>query len=303
MSIDVRHLTKQYGRQVAVSDISFGVQQGEILGFLGPNGAGKSTTMKMITGYIAPDAGEILVRDLPVSPEQVQARRHIGYLPENNPLYGEMFVREYLHYVAGLYGLRRPAGRIEEVIRLTGLLPEAHKIIRTLSKGYRQRVGLAQAIVHDPDVLVLDEPTSGLDPNQVLEIRTLIKTLGKTKTILLSTHIMQEVQALCDRVVILDKGRILANGPIAALSREFSGAYSVTVKFSESVPQDSWPAVAGYLHHREVAPMQYLVTGSDPELNAQLFDMAVRRGIRILEMTARQESMEQIFHQLTSGKR
>ena len=299
MSIDVRHLTKHFGRQKAVDGISFQVGRGEILGFLGPNGAGKSTTMKLITGYLAPDEGEISVHGQPVSPDHIESRRHIGYLPEHNPLYLEMYVREYLRYVATIYALPSPASRVEEVIRLTGLQPESHKIIRMLSKGYRQRVGLAQAMLHDPDVLILDEPTAGLDPNQLIEIRELIKSLGREKTILLSTHIMQEVQALCDRVIIIDRGRIVADGPIATLAQQSKGAYSVTVRFSGPIRQEAWHSVKGYKANRSVEGYRYVVTGSEPSLNASLFDLAVRENVKILEMTAQEESMESIFHQLT----
>jgi len=300
LSIDVRHLTKRYDRQTAVDQVSFSVGRGEILGFLGPNGAGKSTTMKMITGYLAPDEGEIQVMGLPVSPDRIESRRHIGYLPENNPLYLEMYVREYLRYVAAIYGTTNPSTRVDEVIRMTGLQPEAHKLIQQLSKGYRQRVGLAQAILHDPDVLILDEPTSGLDPNQLIEIRALIRELGKTKTILLSTHIMQEVQALCDRVVIIDRGRIVADASIRELSGRSGGTYSLTVGFSAPVRDEAWKTVGGYRQHTPLGQNRFQVTGDDPTLNANLFDMAVRENIRILEMTAQTESMEHIFHQLTS---
>lgn len=211
MSIKVDQVSKFFGSQKAVDHISFTAGPGEIVGFLGPNGAGKSTTMKMITGYLRPDAGHIEVCGMRVSGEAIGTKKRIGYLPESNPLYTDMYVREYLDFMAGLHSISDKKNRVEQVIVLTGLTPEAHKEIGQLSKGYRQRVGLAATLVHDPEVLILDEPTTGLDPNQILEIRDVIRTLGKTKTILFSTHILQEVEAVCDRVIIIDKGRIAAD--------------------------------------------------------------------------------------------
>ena len=207
MSIEVRNVFKYYGEQAAVKGISFSVKSGEIVGFLGPNGAGKSTTMKMITGFIPASSGEILVSGMPVGTDQLNPKQKIGYLPENNPLYLDMYVREYLDFVAGIYKLSNRSERVDLMIDTLGLEVEQNKKIGALSKGYRQRVGLAQAMIHDPEVLILDEPTSGLDPNQLVEIRELIKAIGKEKTLMLSTHIMQEAEAICDRVVILSKER------------------------------------------------------------------------------------------------
>ena len=217
MSIKVENILKQYGSQKAVDLISFEVGKGQIVGFLGPNGAGKSTTMKMITGYLRPDQGSIEVCGIKVEGEALATKQKIGYLPELNPLYTEMYVREYLEMMAGLHGLKKPKDRIEAVIRMTGLLPESHKEIGQLSKGYKQRVGLAAALLHDPEVLILDEPTTGLDPNQIIEIREVIRELGKTKTILFSTHILQEVEALCERVIVISKGRIAADARLEDL--------------------------------------------------------------------------------------
>ena len=217
MSIKVDQVVKIYGAQKAVDNISFEVKQGEIVGFLGPNGAGKSTTMKMITGYLFPDGGNIEVCGIRVGGEGIATKQKIGYLPELNPLYQDMFVREYLEFIAGLHNVPAPKQRIEEVIELTGLTPEANKLIEQLSKGYKQRVGLAAALIHDPEVLILDEPTTGLDPNQIIEIREVIRNLGKKKTILFSTHILQEVEALCDRVIIINKGKIVADAPLQEL--------------------------------------------------------------------------------------
>jgi ABC-2 type transport system ATP-binding protein len=219
MSISVKALTKVYGQQKAVDSISFDAEPG-VLGFLGPNGAGKSTTMKMLTGFIPQTSGSATVCGFDVTAQSLEVRRRIGYLPENNPLYLDMYVKESLAFIAGIHGIANPDGRIAEVIELTGLQPEQHKKIGQLSRGYRQRVGLAQAILHDPEVLVLDEPTSGLDPNQLIGIRQLIRDLGKTKTIILSTHIMQEVEAVCNQVIIINKGKIVADDTLNGLKNQ-----------------------------------------------------------------------------------
>jgi ABC-2 type transport system ATP-binding protein len=223
MSIAVHQLSKNYGTQKAVDQISFEAKPGEIVGFLGPNGAGKSTTMKMITGFMEPDAGEIKVCGIDVSTHGILTKKKIGYLPELNPLYPDMYVREYLGFIGGLHQVSNKNQRIEEVIEQTGLKVEANKQIHQLSKGYKQRVGLAAAIIHQPEVLILDEPTSGLDPNQIIEIRNLIKSLGKDKTILFSSHILQEVEAICDRVIIINKGRLVADGRLAELKTDSGG--------------------------------------------------------------------------------
>ena len=211
MSVEIQNLYKYYGEQEAVSDVSFSVPDGQITAFLGPNGAGKSTTMKIITGYIPASSGEVKVCDIVVSTENLETQKKIGYLPEHNPLYDEMYVREYLEFVGGIYKLSDISSKVNDVIDRVGLGLEKHKKIGALSKGYKQRVGLAQAIIHDPQVLILDEPTSGLDPNQLVEIRSLIKNIGKEKTVILSTHIMQEVEAICDRIIIINRGKIVAD--------------------------------------------------------------------------------------------
>lgn len=220
MSIKVRQLTKHYGEQKAVDNISFEAIPGRILGFLGPNGAGKSTTMRMLTGYLAPTSGEAEIEGMLISTTAIAAKREIGYLPENTPLYNEMYVREFLHFVGETYQLKNLTQRVKEVIAQVGLAPEQHKKIHMLSKGYKQRVGLAQAIIHQPKVLILDEPTSGLDPNQLTDIRALIKELGKDKTIVISTHIMQEVEAICDDIIIINKGKIVANSSLDTLKQQ-----------------------------------------------------------------------------------
>lgn len=221
MSVIVKNLAKHYGQQKAVNQISFQAQPGRILGFLGPNGAGKSTTMKMLTGYLKPTSGEIEIAGKNIQTEPLEIKSLIGYLPENTPLYMDMYVREFLGFVAQTYGLKNISQRVEGVIKLVGLTQEQHKKIGMLSKGYKQRVGLAQAIIHQPQVLILDEPTSGLDPNQLSDIRALIKNLGKDKTVIISTHIMQEVEALCDDVIIINKGALVANSSIADLKKEY----------------------------------------------------------------------------------
>ncbi|MCA0365579.1 MAG: ATP-binding cassette domain-containing protein [Bacteroidetes bacterium] len=222
MSISVNQLTKIYGSQIAVNNVSFTVNKGEIVGFLGPNGAGKSTTMKILTGYIQGNGGSAYLDEEEIRIDNVNTKKKIGYLPEHNPLYPEMYIKEYLQFVGSLYGMKKQilADRIDEIIEKVGLSPEKNKKIEQLSKGYRQRVGLAQALIHDPEVLILDEPTTGLDPNQLVEIRNLIREVGKNKTIILSTHIMQEVEAICDRVIIINKGSIVADDKLEKLTGE-----------------------------------------------------------------------------------
>ncbi len=233
MSIRVKNISKRYGSQLALDNVSFEIPEGRIAGFIGPNGAGKSTMMKIIMGYLPPSSGEVFVNDMNVTEQSLEVKKITGYLPESNPLYTEMYVREYLSFIAGMYGLRkRSSSLVEDIIKRTGLSPESHKKIGALSKGFRQRVGLAQALIHEPDTLILDEPTSGLDPNQIVEIRGLISELGREKTVMLSTHIMQEVEAICDRVIIIDKGKIVADESMEGQSgreleekfRELTGA-------------------------------------------------------------------------------
>src|SRR6476661_2690652 len=235
MSIEVKNLLKQYGEQKAVNGISFKVNKGEIVGFLGPNGAGKSTTMKMITGYLQPDAGDINVSGIDVTKDPLAAKKKIGYLPESNALYYDMYVREYLNFIAEVHGVKNKKEKVEEVILLTGLTVESRKTIGQLSKGYKQRVGLAAALIHDPEVLILDEPTSGLDPNQIVEIREVIRKQGKDKTVLFSSHILQEVEAICDRVIIINKGEIVANDKLSNLQKRNVDKHMVVVSFKEPV--------------------------------------------------------------------
>ncbi len=302
MSINVAHITKTFGSQKALDDVSFEARSGSITGFIGPNGAGKSTMMKIITGYIPPTTGDVQVDGLNVLEKPMEIRERTGYLPEQNPLYPEMYVREYLEYVAGHYHMGSSAAdRIEEVIRETGLTVECHKKIGALSKGYRQRVGLAQALIHDPSVLILDEPTSGLDPNQIVEIRELIQRLGKEKTVLLSTHIMQEVEAICNRVIIIDHGIIVADGrpgEISSGTPQQTG--TILVEFDKAPAMPGLEALDGVIRIRPVGGQKFLVeTAADKDLRPFLFRFAVDNGLTVLSMQQKEKSLEEVFRELT----
>ena len=308
MSIQVNGITKSYGAQVAVKNVSFNVQTGEVVGFIGPNGAGKSTTMKIITGTLPPDTGSVTINELPALEHPKEIRRLIGYLPEHNPLYLEMYVREYLQYVAGLYQIRGKIARerIVRVIEMTGLSPEMHKKIGMLSKGYRQRVGLAQALIHDPEILILDEPTSGLDPNQLVEIRNLIAGIGKEKTVLLSTHILQEVEATCKRVIILNEGEIVAQGTTEEIWREMKGETMLDLTLKGGTGKDdSILEVAGVkklIERRELSAETFnlhLSLAPDSGALEGVFDWAIAKGYKILAMVPQRLSLEDIFIKLT----
>ncbi len=312
MSIAVRNLVKYYGREKAVDNISFDVQTGEILGFLGPNGAGKTTTMKIITCYMPQSAGSVEVDGLEVATHAHEVKRKIGYLPELNPLYLDMNVLEYLEYCAQLHGLRgnRLLERQREMVDVCGLGEMRHKEIGELSKGYRQRVGLAQAMIHDPEVLILDEPTSGLDPNQIVEIRNLIRRLGRAKTVVLSTHILSEVQATCDRVIIINDGTIVANGTPGELQRNFRGSETLTLEIKASVinaltdllPKlKTLPNVENVeLRGSEGSVHSFLVhTVKGSDVREDLFRRAVAEQWILLEMTRQATSLEEVFHKLT----
>lgn len=305
MSIQVDSIYKHYGNQIAVKDVSFRIESGEIVGFIGPNGAGKSTTMKIISGFLPPDSGQVLIKGMNVPDHQMEIKKIIGYLPENNPLYLEMYLHEYLYHVAGLYGIRRKqaALRIEEIIEITGLKAEQKKIIGNLSKGYRQRVGLAQALLHDPEVLILDEPTSGLDPNQIIEIRNLISTIGKEKTILLSTHLMQEVEAICDRVIIISQGEIVADEKAGNLtSYSTTGVQTVLLELNESVESSHLKKIPNIDNVRELSGNQYLLeTHHNEDIRPSIFKFAVDQDITILSMSLREKSLEEVFQELTSS--
>lgn len=299
MSIKVDHILKQYGDQKAVDHISFEVGAGEIVGFLGPNGAGKSTTMKMITGFLCPDEGHITVCGIPVEGEAIATKKKIGYLPELNPLYHEMYVREYLGMMAGLHEVASPKERIEAVISMTGLRMEANKEIGQLSKGYKQRVGLAAALLHDPEVLILDEPTTGLDPNQIVEIREVIRGLGKNKTILFSTHILQEVEAICQRVIVINKGKIVADDSIANLKKQQSSS-RIRVGFREPVSKDALAAIAGVTALAHVGANDWELETSDPDaLGKELMAFALQHNVNIVSLHTQARRLEDIFRDLT----
>lgn len=298
MSIAVNQLTKIYGQQKAVNGISFTVNKGEIVGFLGPNGAGKSTTMKMITGYMLPDGGKATVCGIDVVEKPLDSKKKIGYLPESNALYHDMYVKEYLSFVGSIYKVKELTTRVNSVIETVGLTPECHKKIGQLSKGYKQRVGLAAALIHDPEVLILDEPTSGLDPNQIVEIREVIKQLGKEKTVLFSTHIMQEVEAICDRVVIISKGNIVANDSLEKLISGESASLKVTFKEPlEAAWLDRLPAIKSVnrldAYNWEIFPTDMT------DARKQVMHMAIDNNLNIVSI---QEggNLEAIFRSLTA---
>jgi ABC-2 type transport system ATP-binding protein len=299
MSIEVKNVSKFYKTQAAVNEINFSINKGEIVGFLGPNGAGKSTTMKMITGFIPPSEGEIYVCGKLVSLDSIETRKHIGYLPENNPLYLDMYVKEYLEFVAKIYKLPNPRERVKEMISLVGLEVEQNKKIEMLSKGYRQRVGLAQAIIHNPDVLILDEPTSGLDPNQLVEIRDLIKKIGKEKTVMLSTHILQEVEAICDRVIIIRQGKLVADNLAGNLQVE-NQTQVVFVEFDKHVSKSKLSRIESVLKVEAVNDTTYLIeSNSSDDLRKLIAKFAQDNGLLALTLRTEEKSLEDIFKTLT----
>ena len=302
MSISVQQVSKQFGSQRALDGVSFTVNSGEIAAFIGPNGAGKSTLMKIICGLTPPSEGEVTINGLPVSGDSIEIRKKLGYLPENNPLYTDLYVEEYLLHIAGLYGLRQRGKRVREVVGLTGLAPEKHKKIGVLSKGYRQRVGLAQAIIHDPDVLILDEPTTGLDPNQLVDIRNLISGLGREKTVMLSTHIMQEVEAICDRSIIINKGKIVADDATKHLTTSLRNRNRITVEFSGDVNKEDLKNLPGVtLAEQKTGNLWIIETGADRDIREDLFSMAVSKWIAILSMNKEELRLEEVFQILTQS--
>ena len=315
MSLSVRNLTKTYGRQIAVQEISFAAQPGEIVGFLGPNGAGKSTTMKVATGYLPPTQGTVEVCGHDVVEEPMAVRRRIGYLPEHNPLYLDMYVHEYLRFIGSMYGMsgKHLTTKVQEMVALCGLTQEQNKKIGSLSKGYRQRVGLAQALVHNPEVLILDEPTTGLDPNQLTEIRQLIKNISREKTVIFSTHIMQEVQALCDRVVIINRGTIVVDSALADLQQpatdlETVPQPSIEIAFTQPIDTDLLGLISGVQQVHSMGDASYRVVseGADDDIRPALFRFACQHnyvmvGMKPLETVehTHQGSLEEIFRNLT----
>ncbi len=298
MSIEVKNLFKYYGEQAAVRDVSFSVKKGEIVGFLGPNGAGKSTTMKIITGYIPASSGEVYVSGMKVDVENLKTRQIIGYLPENNPLYTDMYVKEYLEFVGGIYRIKNLKSRVAEMIDAVGLEVEQKKKIGALSKGYRQRVGLAQAIIHDPEVLILDEPTTGLDPNQLVEIRELIKNIGKEKTVMLSTHIMQEVEAICDRIVIISKGQIVADDKAASLQKE-NDHQTVYVEFDKQVSKAQLAKIQSVRKVQSVQNGWLLETVEEVDLRKEVAQFAQKENWLVLTLKIEQKTLEEVFKELT----
>jgi ABC-2 type transport system ATP-binding protein len=300
MSIEVKHLTKFFGEQAAVNDISFEIGKGEIVAFLGPNGAGKSTTMKMITGYIPASSGSIKVNGITVDVDDLETRKIIGYLPENNPLYLDMYVKEYLHFVGSIYKIKDLKNRVNEMIQMVGLEIEQHKKIGALSKGYKQRVGLAQAFIHDPEVLILDEPTSGLDPNQLVEIRELIKTIGKEKTIMLSTHIMQEVEAICDRVIIINKGKIVANNNQQALDTS-PEVQTIYIEFEGAVSSQLLSKIPGVTTVKALGNGWLIEGVTDQDLRKNVSKKAQEAGWLIMTLKLEKKSLEAVFKELTKN--
>lgn len=297
MSIKVEHISKSYGSQLALSDVSFAVEPGEVVGFLGPNGAGKSTMMKILTGYLKPDDGKFEVAGLDGFREMPAIQKRLGYLPEHNPLYDSMYVREYLSFTAGMY--HGAKSRVEEVIEQVGLGAMANKKIHQLSKGYQQRVGLAQALVHDPDVLILDEPTTGLDPNQIVEIRDLIRSVSASKTILLSTHIMQEVEALCSRVLILRDGSLVADGPVDGAA-DGEKPQVLLLEFEGELDLNAFKKKIGAAAIEVVSEQQWLVSApKGRDLRKVIFQSAVEGGWNILQLQVQKASMEDVFRSLT----
>jgi ABC-2 type transport system ATP-binding protein len=299
MSIEVKNLTKFFGDQAAVNDVSFEIKKGEIVGFLGPNGAGKSTTMKMIAGYFPASSGTIEVCGRKVDIDQMETRLKIGYLPESNPLYLDMYVKEYLHFVASIYKVKNPSQRVAEMIESVGLQVEQKKKIGALSNGYKQRVGLAQAIIHDPEVLILDEPTSGLDPNQLVEIRNLITEIGKRKTVMLSTHIMQEVEAICDRVIIINKGKIVANNQTEKLD-ENAAKQTIYVELELKLNAKDLQSIQGISNVKPVGEGWLLEGDADIDLRKLFSQKAQKEGWLILTLKLEKKSLETVFKELTN---
>ncbi|WP_026474503.1 gliding motility-associated ABC transporter ATP-binding subunit GldA [Alkaliflexus imshenetskii] len=301
MSISVTDVSKFYGRQQALKSASFEVKSGEIVGFLGPNGAGKSTMMKILTGYLPASSGKVAVCGLDVTENSIELRRKIGYLPEHNPLYTDMYVTEYLRFVGGIYHLPDIKTRVEEMIEMTGLRPECHKKIRMLSKGYRQRVGLAQALLPDPEVLILDEPTTGFDPNQVADVRNLIRTLGKSKTILLSTHIMQEVQAICERVIIIHQGQIVADEKTAKLDTiHTAGDTIIEVEFDRQPAPEQLIAIQGIMRADYNGSSWVITSQPSSDVRGSIFRFAVENDLILLGMKQQKQSLEDVFQALTT---
>ncbi|PZX60815.1 ATP-binding cassette domain-containing protein [Hydrotalea sandarakina] len=302
MSVEVKHLVKQYGQQYAVNNISFHLQKGQITGFLGPNGAGKSTTMKMITGYLMPDEGMVTVNGIEVQRNPIDAKKMIGYLPETNALYYDMYVCEYLYFVAGIKGIKNKWQEIKKVIELTGLQVEKNKKIAQLSKGYKQRVGLAAALINSPEVLILDEPTSGLDPNQIVEIRNVIKQQGSEKTVLFSSHTLQEVTAICDRAIIINEGKIVADDTLQNLQHQKNDIATITISLREQHLQPQALQLPEVDRVEMTAPGTFkLYTRQEQLVRKHLLAFALQENLNIIALQSEQQSLEEVFRKLTIG--
>ena len=302
MSIEVKNLTKIYGEQKAIDNVTFTVNKGEIVGFLGPNGAGKSTTMKIITGYLQPDEGEAIVSGIAVKKQPLQAKATIGYLPEANPLYYDQYVREYLGFIADVHSVpaKIKKERIEGVIQTVGLSLESNKKIGQLSKGYKQRVGLAAALIHDPEVLILDEPTTGLDPNQIVEIREVIKTLGQNKTVLFSSHILQEVEAICDRVIIINRGKLVANDKLSNLRQQVSNNNLLRVTFKEPLEAAWLERLSSVQTVNKISTNEWeLACHNTKEAQRQVMELALQENLNIISLQSGGQSLEDVFRSLT----
>jgi ABC-2 type transport system ATP-binding protein len=300
MSIEVKELTKVYGGQKAIDQISFAVGRGEIVGFLGPNGAGKSTTMKILTGCLRATQGKALLNGIDVSEQPLQTKKIIGYLPESNPLYTDMYIREYLSFIADIHQIPRKASKIRETVSQVGLEPEAGKKISQLSKGYKQRVGLAAALIHEPEVLILDEPTTGLDPNQIVEIRDVIRNYGKNRTVLFSSHILQEVEAICDRVIIINQGKIIADNKLGDLRKEQGAGKFIKVVLKETVTQDQFNGLDQLRGIRKSSDQEWELEAADPELlKKQLLSLSLQNNWNIVSLQSENRSLEDIFRGLT----
>lgn len=298
MSIEVTNITKSYGKQKALDSISFSIKKGEIVGFLGPNGAGKSTLMKILTTYISADEGQAFVNGNDINTQPLAVQKSVGYLPEHNPLYLDLYVKEYLGFNADVYKVSK--SRIQEVIELTGLTPEAHKKIGALSKGYRQRVGLANALLHNPEVLILDEPTTGLDPNQLVEIRQLIKNAGKDKTVFLSTHIMQEVEAICDRVIIINNGKIVTDKKLNSLVT--GKEQIIEVEFDYRVEEKLISGIPNIIAYKNTHDFIWELTfASDRDMRPAVFDFAHENGLKTLQLSQKNKNLEVLFREMTKG--
>ena len=300
MSIEVKNVFKYYGEQAALNDVSFKINSGEIVGFLGPNGAGKSTMMKIITCFLPKSEGEVKVCGLDVENDSLAVRKKVGYLPEHNPLYLDMYIKEYLDFVAGIYKIKNKKERITEMISLVGLDKEQNKKIGALSKGYRQRVGLAQAMIHDPEVLILDEPTTGLDPNQLEEIRQLIVNIGKTKTVMLSTHIMQEVEAICDRVIIIKDGKIVADDTTEHIQQGDDEKQTIFVEFDKEFSRNALSKINGVSSVKHLEGNQWLFASNDKKIRANIAKFSQQNDLLVLTMRVEEKTMEEVFKELTN---